>query len=318
MSLTYRVASVCRMTFIVLVGMGWAGAHAFAARHCSAPWPTVRPDFISRVEYGDAQRKSDPYIVVSINDKPAKMLLDTGSNVHVLWDNRLLAEEEDHATENETLNAIASSTQAKRTLLPLSDGTGHRSAQQFYVIDETPLMADGFSGIISPQYLAQEKVSILDFKDDCFFVSERFDPEGGGRYGAQFVGTVPNPHRVMAIPLDVPGGRVPVVVDSGAYRTTLLGSLLRRAIVGRQRTTNVDLLGNLVASKRRTRLVDITVNGQRFLRHPVVPAPTISDKGVVTLGAVGMDVLAGRVIFHDGDLNRFAFVALDGHFEAAH
>ena len=317
MSLAHRLVSVRRSLLTALICAALPGTFAYA-QSCSAPWPGVHPVFTSRIEYGDRGRKSDPYIAVRINGKLAKMLLDTGSNAHVIWDARLLGEGGDNAThETQTLDAIASSTQAKGALLTLDDATGNEHLQRFYVIAETPLMADGFSGIISPQSLAQEKVSVLNFKDDCFFVSDRFDPEAGGRYRTEAVGAIPNSDRVMGIPLDVPGGRVPVVVDSGAYRTTLLGSLMHSAPVGRDRTTNVDLLGNVIVGKRRTRLVDITINGRHAPRHPVVPASAISEKGIVSLGAVGMDLLAGNVIFHDGDRNRFAFVETAGRVEVS-
>ncbi|MDN4575999.1 hypothetical protein DBB29_23620 [Pandoraea cepalis] len=319
MSVTYRVASVRWSALVVLVVCtSWLGASAFA-QSCSAPWPTIRPVFTSRIEYGDPAKKSDPYIAVAVNGKPANLLLDTGSNVHVLWDPRLIGETGHQMAddEKELLDAIASSTKAKRTSMPLQDATGNRSVQPFYLIEETPLMADGFSGIVSPQFLAQDNVSVLNFKDDCFFVSERFPPEAGGLYKTLSVGTIPNPHNVMAIPLDVPGGRVPVVVDSGAYSTTLLGSLMRRAALGRQRITNVDLLGNVVGRQRQTRLVDITVNGKYVRQHPVIPVPTVSEKGVVSFGSIGMDLLAGRVIFHDGRRNRFVFIEADAYIVQA-
>ncbi|VVD65749.1 hypothetical protein [Pandoraea terrigena] len=319
MSVMCFVASVRRTALVVLVAFtSWLGASAYA-QSCSAPWPAIRPVFISRIDYGDPEKKSDPYIAVTVNGKPANLLLDTGSNVHVLWDARLIGEagHQMAGDEEETLDAIASSTKAKITSMPLEDATGNSSVQRFYLIGETPLMADGFSGIVSPQFLANDNVSVLNFKDDCFFVSERFSPEAGGLYETRSVGTIPNPHHVMAIPLDVPDGRVPVVVDSGAYGTTLLGSLMRRAALGRQRITNVDLLGNVVGSQRQTRLVDITVNGKYVRRHPVIPVPTISEKGVVSFGAIGMDLLAGRVIFHDGRRNRFVFIEADAYLDQA-
>lgn len=317
MAFVSGMAAVFRVALVSLLFMSWLPRTAFA-QDCIAPWPGRSPVFLAGIDYGDWSRKADPYITVRINRKPAKMLLDTGSNAHVVWDARLFEGESDRTgREVQTLDAIASSTTARAVSLPLEDSAGRGSVQTFYVIAETPLLTDGFSGIISPQYLAQDKASIINFSSNCFFVGDRFDPSEGGRYRTQVVGGVPNHHRVMAIPLDIPGGRVPVVVDSGAYRTTLLASLIRNAPLGPHQNGDVDLLGNVVTSERRTRLVSVVVNGLSVLQHPVVPVSSISERGVVSLGAIGMDLLRERVIFYDGDRNRFAFVEVDAQAGAA-
>ncbi|VVD66974.1 hypothetical protein PIN31009_00403 [Pandoraea iniqua] len=300
----------------------WPFAHDANAGTCSAPWPNVKPMLESAIRYSDDVKKSDPYITLTTRGQPVKMLLDTGSNVHVIWDKRLLggdrgvtADESPAADatsgeveEDETLHAIASSTLAQRTVLDLVDAQGRRVTQSFYVIDETPLMVDGFSGIISPQYLAQEKVSVIDFKHDCFFVSERFDPVAGGKFVMSAGRSLPNPHRVMAIPLGVLGARVPVVVDSGASGTTLLGRVIEHSPAGLRLPMSIDLLGNAIASDERARLVDLTINGETVMRHPVTPALALRDKGIVSLGSIGMDILKDRILFHDDDRHRFVFL----------
>ncbi|MGC7404779.1 hypothetical protein ACPWR0_08865 [Pandoraea pneumonica] len=313
---------VCRGTFAVSCLLAWGGgAHAGM---CSAPWPEVKPVLESAIGYGDATKKSDPFVTLTTRGRRVRLLLDTGSNAHVIWDKRLLADpaaesgnadtsrqsdaRADGAEAGETLHAIASSTHARPAALDLVDMQGNRVTQQFYVIDATPLMADGFSGILSPQYLAQEKVSIIDFKRDCFFVSERFDPEANGQFSLSSGGTLPNPYRVMAIPLGVAGARVPVVVDSGAPFTKLLAAVIERSPAGPRLPMNIDLLGNPIASDERTRLVDLTINGETVKRHPVMTAATLSDKGIVSMGAIGMDLLRDRVLFHDDDRHRFVFL----------
>ncbi|AKC69111.1 hypothetical protein MB84_05985 [Pandoraea oxalativorans] len=209
MKALHRIRRIVWVAVAALAIFGAARAHA-RVHQCSAAWPEVAPVFAATVQYGDPEQKTDPYIDVLVNDRSAKMLLDTGSNAHVLWDTRLLDSASLPTGESlQTLDAIASATKASNVMLSLTDGANRQHLQRFYVIDETPLMALGYSGIVSPQFLAQEKVSLIDFKDDCFFVSERFDPGGAGRYRLDVLGEIPNPHRVMAIPLGVRGDGFP-------------------------------------------------------------------------------------------------------------
>ncbi len=279
-----------------------------AAERCSASWPSVQPYFESTIQYGDPQRKADPFVTVYIGGKFARMLLDTGTNRHVIWDSRLVDGDSGTTVRKETLNAIASSTSARRVELDVDDTQGRGSRQAFYVIEETPLMAVGFSGIISPQYLADEKVVILNFQDDCFFVSSRFDPASGGAFGVAEGTSLPNVHRVLAIGLGVSGARVPVVVDSGAYYTTLSRALIRNKAAGGKRKSAVDLLGREIAGDTRMRLVDLTINGEMIPSHSVASQDTSHAGGVMTLGAVGMDVLRNRIVYYDGDRNRFSLL----------
>lgn len=71
---------------------------------------------------------------------------------------------------------------------------------------------------------------------------------------------------------------------------------------------SIDLLGNAIASDERARLVDLTINGETVMRHPVAPALVLRDKGIVSLGAIGMDILKDRILFHDDDRHRFVFL----------
>lgn len=282
-------------------------AQASSAR-CAAPWPSVQPLFESSIRYGDPSRKADPFITVRIGGKLARMLLDTGANRHVIWDARLLPAAVDTPVGSDVLSAIASSTSAKRLMLDVDDVEGHQVVQDFYVIDETPLLAEGFSGIVSPQYLADDKVTVLNFKDDCFFVSDRFDPTSAGRFEIADGTSLPNVHRVMAIAVGFKGRRIPVVVDSGADATTLATSLIQGAESGAIRRGTVDLLGQRIEGEARLRLVDLTINGRRIVRHPVAAQTQPHGGGMVSLGAIGMDVLRNRIVFHDNERHRFAMI----------
>lgn len=282
-------------------------AHATAER-CSAPWPSIEPVFEAPIRYGDPVHKTDPFITVHVNGRLVRMLLDTGSNRHVIWDARLLSGEVDTRADDVVLNAIASSTPARHRRLAMSDPEGRHVAQAFYVIDETPLMAAGFSGIVSPQYLADDKVSVLNFKDDCFFVSERFDPAADERFRIVDGTALPNVHGVMAVAVGFNGARIPVVVDSGAGASTLPAALLQGAALGPPSRRTVDLLGQSIRGETHMRLVDLTINGQRIARHPVTPQASARDGGIASLGAVGMDVLRDRIVFHDNERHRFAWL----------
>lgn len=281
--------------------------HASPER-CAEPWPSAKTWFESSIRYGDPLRKADPFITVKIDGELVRMLLDTGANRHVLWDVRLLPMVTDARAEHAVLNAIASAASARRVTLDVEDVAGRQTAQEFYAIGETPLMAEGFSGIVSPQYLANDKVSVLNFKDDCFFVSDRFDPTSAGRFDIADGTSLPNRHRVMAIAVGFKGTRIPVVVDSGAYASTLSTSLLHRAKSGATRRRTVDLLGQTIEGEARMRFVDLTINGRRIDRHPVAPQTQPHEGGIASLGAIGMDVLRDRIVFHDNERNRFAML----------
>lgn len=282
-------------------------AHASSAR-CGEVWPTVRPVFASAIQYGNVERKSDPFITLSLNKKPARMLLDSGSNRHVIWDPRIVVEGGAPDTDGKVLKAIASSALARQRVFELEDAERRSTAQTIYVIDETPLMAEGFSGIISPQYLAGSDVSVMNFRDDCFLVAERFEPEVVGRIRVVDGRALPNIHHVMAIPVGFKGARIPMVVDSGAYATTLPLPTISGEAVGEVRRRSIDLLGHEIESDDHTRLVDFTINGQTISRHPVASQAVPREGGLASLGAIGMDVLRNRIVFHDNERHRFALL----------
>ncbi|VVD87628.1 hypothetical protein PAQ31011_01454 [Pandoraea aquatica] len=305
--LAKRLAQFVFSSLLSLMSIQPLFAHASSAR-CSEVWPTVRPVFESAIQYGNAERKSDPFITVSIDGKPARMLLDSGSNRHVIWDQRFVPEEGEPNVGSHVLNTIASSAHARQRVIALEDAEGRRTTQTIYVIDETPLMAEGFSGIVSPQYLAGGDVSVMNFRDDCFLVGARFDPEVVGRIRVVDGRALPNIHHVMAIPVEFKGARIPMVVDSGAYATTLPLPIISSEVVGEARRRSVDLLGQAIDSDDRTRLVDFTINGQPISRHPVASQAVPREGGVVSLGAIGMDVLRNRIVFHDNARHRFALL----------
>jgi len=264
--------------------------------------------FASTIQYGNAKRKSDPFITVSIDKKPARMLLDSGSNRHVIWDPRFVLEVGAPNTGGNVLDAIASSAPAHQRVIELEDSEGRSTTQTIYVIDETPLMVEGFSGIISPQYLAGSDVSVMNFRDDCFLVGTRFEPEVVGQIRVVDGSALPNIHHVMAIPVGFKGARIPMVVDSGAYTTTLPLPMISGEAVGEARHRSIDLLGQEIESDARMRLVDFTINGQTISRHPVASQSVPREGGVASLGAIGMDVLRNRIVFHDNERHRFALL----------
>ncbi|MCI3207423.1 MULTISPECIES: retroviral-like aspartic protease family protein [Pandoraea] len=268
----------------------------------------MKPIFESSIRYGSPEHKANPFIIVQIDGQRFKMLLDTGSNRHVMWDARLTKGKTAAGGGAEVLIAIASSTQARSRLLEIEDAGGRRIKQSFYVIDETPLMADGFSGILSPQYLADDKVSILNFKDDCFFVSDRFEPVANGKFRIADGKALPNRHRVMAIPLGVHNARIPVIVDSGAQTTSLPRALIKGGRPGRRSPPTTDLLGVEVVSDPLTKQVDLSLNGEILPRHPVASRAVPVEGGVASLGAIGMDILRNKIVFHDDDRCRFALL----------
>lgn len=56
------------------------------------------------------------------------------------------------------------------------------------------------------------------------------------------------------------------------------------------------------------RRVDLTINGRRIVRHPVAAQTQAHDGGMASLGAIGMDVLRNRIVFHDNERHRFAMI----------
>jgi len=105
--------------------------------------------------------------------------------------------------------------------LPISNGSRSIDTSRIAPIVTTPR-----PHCVRHLDLADSKVSVLNLNDDCFFVSEQFDPAANERFRIADGTSLPNVHGVMAIAVGFNATRIPVVVDSGAGASTLPAALL--------------------------------------------------------------------------------------------
>ncbi|GAB3629321.1 hypothetical protein PTE30175_03717 [Pandoraea terrae] len=289
------------VAFLKLPSQGYA-----SDRSCANDWPNSSVRFDSEILYANQDRKTGPFVRVQINGKTVSMMLDTGSNINLLWDTSVL--DESPGEHRQRVDFIASSTDARKVGAALSDSHGNLSHQQFYVLPNSTLSGDGYSGILSPQAVAGSHATIIDFEQNCFFISPAFEIRPDMRFHVFRGTTIPNPYGVMAIPLEIEGGKIPIIVDSAASESTILSTLVATRPKGPKSPRLMDVIGTEIPAGVRMRLVDLKINGQDFRSHPVIPKSAISTAGVTALGAVGMDILKDRIVYYHGALHQFTLL----------
>ncbi|ARP90742.1 hypothetical protein CAL14_10930 [Bordetella genomosp. 9] len=277
-----------------------------STQSCSAGLTTHTAQFESAIEYDDKQSKVNPTVHVLVNGKIAKMMLDTGANKNLLWDLSLL--DEAPGPRSQSVDSHVASAEARSVEATLGDGRGNAQRKEFYVLDNSVLAADGYSGILSPQAVAGQNAVIIDFEKNCFFTTTPFDIDSVKGAQIRRGAAIQNPYDVMAIHVELDGRDIPLLVDSGASRTTILASLVTSKPKGPASPRMKDLFGAELPKAEPMRLVDLKVVGQAFMAHPVIPAPTTSDKGIENSGYIGMDILKDRVIYYDGVRREFNFL----------
>lgn len=267
------------------------------AENCALGWSNKAPKFESTIQYDDMQSKANPTVHVLINGRVAKMMLDTGAQTNGLWDASLL--DETPSQESEKIDAHVLSVDARRVTAALEDSHGNVQRQDFLFVPDSILAATGYAGILSPQTIAGDNAVVMDFEKNCFFVSApsdiRFDDDLDIRQGA----TIANPYDVIAIPVELDGKKIPVVVDTGASITSIFASLVAFKPKGKKSPRSIDVFGAEIPRGASMRLVDLKINGQLFKSHPVIPKSMIDDRGFVDYGYIGMDILKGRVVYLD-------------------
>jgi hypothetical protein len=270
---------------------------------CSTGLTTHAAQFESAIQYDDEQSKANPTVHVMVNGKIAKMMLDTGANKNLLWDPSLL--DETPGPPSQSVDSHVASADARTVEAALGDGSGHAQRREFYLLTDSVLAADGYSGILSPQAVAGQNAVVIDFEKNCFFTSTPFDIGSVKEAQIRRGKTIRNPYHVMAIHVELDGRNIPLLVDSGATRTTILASLIASKPRGPESPRLKDLFGAELPKAEPMRLVDLKVNGQTFTAHPVIPAPTTSNKGIANSGYIGMDILKNRIIYYDGVRQEF-------------
>lgn len=296
-------ATTAAMTWVVLSVPIQGDATALS---CASGWTSNPVHFESVIQYADMQSKSNPTVHVLINGRAAKMLLDTGSNINVLWEASLL--DETPSGDVHRLEAHVASADSKTAMAALADERGNVLRQEFHVVSHSALAADGYSGIVSPQAIAHDWAVVIDFERNCVFVSPPFDIRSVNGFDVRREHTIPNPYAVMAIPVELDGNKIPLIVDSGSFNTSILASLVEAKPKGERTARSMDMFGEELPHGGSMRLVDLSINGKTFRSQPVVPSPTIGQNGITALGYLGMDILKDRVIYHDG--TRQVFILL--------
>jgi hypothetical protein len=247
--------------------------------------------------------KTNPTVHVLINGKAVKMMLDSGSNSHSLWDESLL--DETPSSNIERQHAIVGSGDARRVKATLADYHGYSGRQEFYLLADSALAEDGYSGILSPQAVAGHNAVVIDFEKNCFFTAPPFDIGSDNGLHVGRGTTIQNPYYVMAISVELDGRKIPVVVDSGAPRTFIQASLVASNPKGLESPRTMDIFKAELPKSEYMRLVDLKINGQIFKSLPVIPRQTKDQNVVVNLGYIGMDILKERVIYYDATKQEF-------------
>lgn len=273
---------------------------------CAVGWTTDPAQFESAIQYDDMQGKINPSMHVLINGKAAKVILDTGSNVNILWDASLL--DETPAPDVQLIESHVASAGSRAVPVALADEHGNVLRRTFYVTPNSALAADGYSGIVSPQAIAQDSAMVLDFEKNCFFSSARFDIRSNHELDVRRGSTIPNSDGILAIPVGLDGREIPVIVDTGASVSAVLSSLVATKPKGKKSAREMDVFGVEIPRDEHMRLVDLSINDKTFKLHPVIPRPTMNMSGMVVSGYIGMDVLKDHVIYHDAALQEFVLL----------
>ncbi|MFC4276755.1 pepsin/retropepsin-like aspartic protease family protein [Achromobacter aloeverae] len=293
-------ATVCLLAFAALA----LPLHVSATtKTCSAGLTNNPVQFEGALHYDDMQSKRNPTVHVRINGKPAKMMLDSGSNSNSLWDGSLLNEAPSARVEK--LDGIAGSAEARTVNATLADDHGHALRQEFYLLTDSALLQDGYAGILSPQAVAGLDAVVIDFEKNCFFTSAPFDIafDHGLRAGQST--TIRNPHNVIAISVQLDNRIVPVIIDSGAPRTFIQASLVSSNPKGELSPRMMDIFKAEIPGAEHMRLVDLKINGREFKSLPVIPRQTEDARVVANFGYIGMDILKERIVYYDARQQEF-------------
>jgi hypothetical protein len=295
----YRTESL--LLSIAMLGIPLqANAHA---PRCAAGLTTNPVRFESALKYDDMQGKANPAVHVRINGKPVKMLLATGSNSHVIWDESLLDEKPGPGFRK--LDAASESGGAGTVKLTVADDHGNVLQQDFYLMADSALAEDGFSGALSPQVIAGLDAVVVDFEKNCFFTTAPFDFKADKGLQVLPGKTIQNADDVMAISVGLDGRAIPVGVSTGSSNTMIQDSLVASKPPGSESPRMMDIYKKQIQKTDHMRLVDLKINGEVFKSLPVVPMQQTPQGGVPIVGQIGMDVLKERVIYYNAARQEF-------------
>ncbi|WP_143277591.1 hypothetical protein [Bordetella genomosp. 10] len=272
--------------------------------------------FQSSIQYDDMQSKANPTVHILVNGRPAKMMLDTGSNSHSLWDEFLLDENPSATIERQ--HAIVGSGNARKVKATLADYHGNAIRQDFYLLTESALSEDGYSGILSPQAIAGPNAVVVDFEENCFFTSPPFDIGTVNDLNIRRGTTIPNPYYVIATSVELDNRMIPMLVDSGAPFTFIQASLLASKPKGKESPKIMDIFKAELPRNEHMRLVDLKINGQILKSLPVIPRHTKNEEVVDNLGYIGMDILKNNIIYYDGTHHDFNLLSRQGTAQRLH
>lgn len=298
--------STLSVSFLTMAGLTSTLPVDASTVSCSAGLTTHSAQFESAIQYDDEQNKANPTVNVLVNGKVAKMLLDTGSSLNLLWDPSLLdGTPGTPGAPSERMDYHVASADARRVEAELADGRGHAWREAFYLVADSALAAEGYAGILSPQAVAGQNAVVIDFERNCFFTSAPFDVKSVKGVQIGRGKNIRNPLALMVIHVKFDGRDVPLLVDSGAASTMILDSLIASKPKGAQAPRMMDVSGAEIPKANQMRLLDFKVNGLTFKAHPVIPVPPAPQQGVPEAGVIGMDVLKDRILYYDGIRQEF-------------
>ena len=183
--------NICMSIVLMLLAMLSEPGHATVKpASCTNGWPVNSSVFETKIEYDDLQSKANPTVHVTINGKPAKMVLDTGASVNFIWDSSFFDSDVDGNSYE--VHSHVASTQAKVVKGLVSDDHGRALHRDFFLVDRSILAAYGYAGLLSPQAIAGDDAVLIDFDQDCFFTSQTFDIQSDERFNVRTGGVIEN------------------------------------------------------------------------------------------------------------------------------
>lgn len=299
--------------FVFLFLFGTCNASVDIAR-CIVDWPVSDMRFSSELQYDDPESKINPTVNVLINGKPAKMILDTGANLNVLWDTSLLNENPAEATEK--LYGHIGSGDASVIQATLADSHGNAIEQNFHLITESVLSLDGYAGALSPQTIADDGIMIIDFERNCFFASRPFDVNPT-EYDVLSGPTIKNNYKHMVINVGLDNHDIPLLINTGSDETSVSTALVANKPIGRESYRHIDAFGVQIPEEQYLRVVDLVIYGRRFPELSVVSTAKVGEqegivdgdkKGILHYGQIGMDVLKDYILYHDDNGGEFRLI----------
>ena len=280
--------------------------NSFGADLCTK---SILDNYISKYKLNYYNNNKEyPYIYLNVNGKNAKMLFDTGASINVFWDNEIIGDS--HESLDKKIITHVHKYEARYTNIVVKDPYGNESNQVFYLTQPSILAEDGYSGIVSPQAISSNNDFVIDFIDNCFFISKSASFDSLTEYNYYIGPAISNDYDVLGAYIKLDGKNVPLVVDSGAPITSISASLISTKPIFNQSMYHKDAFGAVIPEEDHMRSLTFKLHGMliedQAVQGRLVDGP--EQAGIESYGYIGMDVLKNKIIIYDKKNNLLTFL----------